>query len=135
MLYLTRLGTTASYPVDILPSLLAGVGLGLLFPTIINGATLGGPRDEVGVASATVNVSQQVGGSIGTALLSTIAASATTAFLASGHGPDEAAVHGYTTAFAWSAASFVAGAVVAAFLFGRPRATVSADAAPGAAGI
>src|SRR6266516_4820508 len=110
MLYLTRLGMHASYAADILPSLLAlGVGLGLIFPTTCNNGTRGVDSHDAGVASATVNTSQQVGGSIGTALLSTIAASATTAYLASSHGPGlaaQAAVHGYTTAFAWSAAAF-----------------------------
>jgi hypothetical protein len=75
--------------------------------------------DDAGVASATVNTSQQIGGSIGTALLSTIAASATTAYLTSNHGPAAAAVHGYTTAFSWAAAAFAAGAIVAALLFTR----------------
>src|SRR6266511_1052207 len=81
MLYLTRLGMHASYAADILPSLLAlGVGLGLIFPTTFNNGTRGVDSHDAGVASATVNTSQQVGGSIGTALLSTITASATTAY-------------------------------------------------------
>ena len=68
-----------------------------------------------------VNTGQQVGGSIGTAFLSTIAASAVTSFAAE-HGAAarglmaEAAVHGYTTAFWWSAAIFAVGAVVTALL-------------------
>jgi hypothetical protein len=63
-----------------------------------------------------VNVSQQVGGSIGTALLSTIAVTATRTFATAhqGAGPvaAQAAVHGYTTAFLWSAIIFVIGAIV-----------------------
>jgi EmrB/QacA subfamily drug resistance transporter len=120
MLYLTRLGVEASYATDILPTLLAmGIGLGLIFPTAINNGTRGVDRGDAGVASATVNTSQQIGGSIGTALLSTIAASATTAYLGSSHAAAAAAVHGYTTAFGWSAAAFAAGAVIALLLYGR----------------
>ena len=71
-----------------------------------------------------VNTSQQVGGSIGTALLSTLAASAVDQLRGR---PDargrelvaQAAVHGYTTAFWWSAAIFAVGAIVAAVLFER----------------
>ena len=134
MLYLTRLGMHASYAADILPSLLAlGVGLGLIFPTTFNNGTRGVDSHDAGVASATVNTSQQVGGSIGTALLSTIAASATTAYLASSHGPGlaaQAAVHGYTTAFAWSAAAFTAGAILAPLLYGRAKRAAELSAEP-----
>lgn len=63
-----------------LPSLiLIGLGLGTLFAASIATATLGVPARDSGAASAMVNTSQQVGGSIGVALLSTLAASATTA--------------------------------------------------------
>ena len=77
-------------------------------------ATLGVPREDSGVASAMVNTSQQIGGSIGTALLSTLAVTATTDFIAE-NGPRfaaQAAVEGYTTAFWWSAAIFAVGAIV-----------------------
>jgi hypothetical protein len=70
-----------------------------------------------------VNTSQQVGGSIGTALLSTLAVSATTDFLA-GRGPApellaQAAVEGYVTAFWWAAGIFAVGAIVCGALM-RP---------------
>ena len=71
-------------------------------------ATLGVDRRDAGVASAMVNTGQQIGGSIGTALLSTLAASAATTTVAARDRPAadllaQAAVHGYTTAFTWSA--------------------------------
>jgi EmrB/QacA subfamily drug resistance transporter len=122
MLLLTGLGLTSSYVTAILPALLVmGVGLGLVFSTAINSATLGVAPADAGVASATVNASQQIGGSLGTALLSTIAASAATSF-ASGSRPTatlaaHAAVHGYTTAFAVAAGLFAAGAIIAGLLF------------------
>jgi hypothetical protein len=125
MLYLTRLTPHASYAADILPPLLVmGIGFGLIFAPSIATATLGVEPAETGVASAMVNVSQQVGGSIGTALLSTIAVTASTHFAAA-HQPTaglaaQAAVHGYTTAFTWSAAIFAVAAVVSLLLL-RPR--------------
>ena len=81
MLYLTRLTVASSYATDILPALIIlGIGLGLVFSTSINSATLGVRPADAGVASATVSASQQIGGSLGTALLSTIAASALTSY-------------------------------------------------------
>jgi dipeptide/tripeptide permease len=105
-----------------------GIGLGLVFSTATNNATLGVQPSDSGVASATVNASQQIGGSMGTALLSTVAASATTGYLAGLNATPsviaQASVHGYTVAFGWSAAIFAVGAIVAAGMFKRraPRA-------------
>jgi EmrB/QacA subfamily drug resistance transporter len=133
MVYLTGIGIHASYATDVLPTLVAlGVGLGLVFAPAMNTGTLGVEPHDAGVASATVNTSQQVGGAIGTALLSTLATSATTSYLA-GARPSaamiaHATVHGYTTAFGWSAALFALGAVLAAVVF-RPGAPRTAEAA------
>ncbi len=124
LLYLSGLGAHSSYASGVLPGLLImGLGFGLIFAPSISTATLGVPESDTGVASAMVNVSQQVGGSIGTALLSTIAVTTTahyvTAHLASARLPGfaaEAAVQGYTTAFTWSALIFAVGAIVSALL-------------------
>ncbi len=142
MLLLTGLSLTTSYATGILPALLLmGVGLGFVFSTAMNNATLGVRPLDAGVASATVNASQQVGGSLGTALLSTLAASATTSFLtssSSGAHPTAtlaaaAAVHGYTTAFGVSAAIFAVAAVIAGILYGskedQPVASASSEPA------
>jgi EmrB/QacA subfamily drug resistance transporter len=118
MLLLTRLSPGASYTSDVLPSLLiVGLGMGFIFAPAFSTATLGIDGSEAGVASALVNTSQQVGGSVGTALLSTIFASATSAY-ATGHigAPglnDAAAIHGYTVAFAWAAGIFALGLTLA----------------------
>jgi hypothetical protein len=102
-----------------------GVGTGLVFSNAMNNATLGVAARDSGVASAMVTASQQVGGSLGTALLSTIATSAATSFVTSAHTiPTKvllthAAVHGYTTGFAVAAGIFAVGAVIAGLLFGR----------------
>jgi EmrB/QacA subfamily drug resistance transporter len=113
MVLLTRIGVDSGYASHVLPSLiLIGLGFGLIVAPSFATATLGVPRKDSGVASAMVNTSQQVGGSIGTALLSTLAVSATTDYIAS-HGPGPmAAVEGYVTAFWWAAAIFAVGALV-----------------------
>jgi EmrB/QacA subfamily drug resistance transporter len=126
MIYLTGIGVGSSYWTHVLPGLLImGIGLGNVFAPAISSATLGVEAADAGVASATVNVMQQVGGSIGTALLSTLAASATTSAITDAGGRAtaevvaQAAVHGYTTAFYWSAAIFAVAAVVCTALI-RP---------------
>jgi EmrB/QacA subfamily drug resistance transporter len=142
MLYLTRLGLRSSYATDILPALLLmGAGLGLVFSSAINSATLGVRPEDSGVASANVSAAQQVGGSLGIALLSTVATSAVTSFITSAHTLPtptlmaHAAVHGDTTAFAWAAAMFAVGAVVSTALFqrGTRALELEAGAAPAVA--
>jgi hypothetical protein len=148
MAYLTGLGTHSSYVVHVLPALIVmGIGFGLIFAPAISTATLGVREADSGVASAMVNVSQQIGGSIGTALLSTIAVTATKTFATShvatlraaavAHASPahlaalksglltQAAIHGYTTAFAWSAAIFALGAVVSVVLLESRRGSVA----------
>jgi len=121
MVLLTRIGVDTAYASHVLPSLiLVGVGFGLIVGPSFATATYGVPPRDSGVASAMVNTSQQIGGSIGTALLSTMAASAATDFLVGrGAGPEalrQAAVDGYVTAFWWAAGIFAAGALVCAAL-------------------
>ncbi len=133
MLYLTGIGVHSSYAKSVLPALATmGLGFGLIFAPSMATATLGVAAADAGVASATVNANQQVGGSVGVALLSTVAASATSAFLGSARPTPAliaaATVHGYTTAFLWSAGIFALGAVIALLVF-RPGVRV----APGAA--
>jgi len=136
MLYLTRLGLSSGYASHVLPALLVtGIGVGLVFSSAMNSATLGVRPEDAGVASATVSASQQIGGSIGTALLSTIATGALTGFLAGAHAHPtrllvaQAAIHGYTAAFAWAAALFVIGAVIAGLLFERGTKALEIDVA------
>jgi len=146
MTYLTQLTVTSSYAGGVLPALLVlGLGFGMIFAPAINTATAGVPRQDSGVASALVNTMQQVGGSIGTALLSTIALTATASYLAAHRtgplAPAIAATHGYTTAFAVSAGIFGLGVILAIVLLPsrqrlaelRAAAAAAADAAPPAA--
>ncbi|WP_018499855.1 MFS transporter [Parafrankia discariae] len=138
MLWLTALDVDSTYLADILPALVViGLGLGLATSPAMNAATSGVEPRDAGVASATVNTAQQVGGSIGTALLSTIAASATSDYL-HGRTPTAdvlaaASVHSYTTAFAWGAAILAVGGIICGLLArpGVPEAgEATAQAAP-----
>jgi MFS family permease len=144
MTYLTQLTVTSSYAGGVLPALLIlGLGFGMIFAPAINTATSGVPRQDSGVASALVNTMQQVGGSIGTAALSTIALTATTSYLVGHHtgplAPAIAATHGYTVAFAVSAGIFGLGVILAIALLpsrqrlAELRAAAAAEAAPSAA--
>jgi len=128
---LTRIGVHTSYATHVLPSLLIiGVGFGLVFAPVFNTGTFGVPPHDAGVASATINTGQQLGGSIGTSLLNTIFASTVASYIAAhlsaatlvhGHPSPQltglALIHGYTTAFWWSAAILTCGAIVALVLF------------------
>jgi EmrB/QacA subfamily drug resistance transporter len=135
MLLLTQVGVDSTYAAHVLPGLLViGFGLGLAMATAMATATLGVRSEDSGAASATVNTMQQVGGAIGTALLSTVAASATSGFAAA-HATAtdamaQASVHGYTTAFWWSAAIFAAGAIVCGLLMRRGTPEVDPYAEP-----
>ena len=113
---LTRIGVHSGYASALLgPLLVTGVGMGFIFGAAANTGTFGVAPRDAGIASASVNTGQQLGGSIGTALLNTIAASATTSYLTShlrGRPATQlihlAAIHGYTTVFWWCASIFAA---------------------------
>jgi EmrB/QacA subfamily drug resistance transporter len=132
MVLFAQLGLHSSYVTEILPALLlVGGGFGLMISPSTNTATLGVSRADAGVASATVNTGQQIGGSIGTALLNTLAASAGAAYLAAHAAALRAStassrevvalsgLHSYTTAFAWGAVVFGIGAVTAGLVLRR----------------
>ncbi|MFB2597903.1 MFS transporter [Herbiconiux sp. P17] len=140
MIYLTHLNLDSTYAADILPPLMIlGFGMGSIMPASMQTATLGVDRQFAGVASAMVNTSQQVGGSIGTALLNTLAATAAADFIAS-NAPvtaqvaADAAVASYATAYWWGAGFFAFGAVLSALLFRRKSQGLSLSHTPAAAG-
>jgi EmrB/QacA subfamily drug resistance transporter len=137
---LTTIGVHTSYAGHVLPGILVmGAGMGLVFSSAMATATFGVQPSDAGVASAMVNTMQQIGGSIGTALLSTLAASAVTASIAAnaaGARPSAAvlqvaAVHGYTTAFWWAASIFAVGGVVCAALLTKHSIAVAQQAGVG----
>jgi EmrB/QacA subfamily drug resistance transporter len=143
MAYLTHLDAQSSYAADILPPLMIiGFGMGSIMPASMQTATFGVDRSFAGVASAMVNTSQQVGGSIGTALLNTLAATAAADFVAAHTPPTEAvladaAIHSYAVAYWWGAGFFAVGALLAALLFRRrgegPSVAIRRDGEPGSA--
>jgi EmrB/QacA subfamily drug resistance transporter len=135
MALLTRIGVDTGYASHVLPSLiLVGVGFGTIVASAFATATVGVAAQDSGVVSAMVSTSQQIGGSVATALLSTVAASAATGYVTN-HGPAadtlrRAAVEGYTTAFWWAAAIFALGAVLCAALLRPGIRPVAGHAAP-----
>lgn len=135
VLLLTQVGVDTAYTSHVLPGLVVlGLGLGMVFAISFEVGTMGVASNDAGVASAMVNTTQQVGGSIGTALLSTIAATAATSFLVG--RPDtsgttaQASVSGYAAAFWWSAAIFAASAIACGLLLRNDLPEPDAQAAP-----
>ena len=135
MVLFAQLTPTSSYGSGVLPGLLiTGVGMGCIFAPAFSAATLGVASNEAGIASAMVNTSQQIGGSVGTSLLSTIYASAVASYLTSHThvgGVLAAQVHGDTTAFWWAAGIFGLGFVLALVILpsqceARPASTITA---------
>jgi hypothetical protein len=135
MAWMTWLDLDSTYATHVLPPLLLlGAGLGLIIAPAMSVGTLGVRAADAGVASATINTSQQIGGSIGTALLNTLAASATADYLATRQPtPDviaEAAIRSYDTAFWWSAGIFAVGAVICGLLLRPGVPELDPDAEP-----
>ena len=114
---LTQLAPGASYVTHVLPTeLLLGLGLGIAIVPCISTATNHADPPDVGVTSAMTTTSQQIGASIGTALLNTIAASATATYLVthvkSADLASRATVHGFAVASGWAAGIFLLAAAV-----------------------
>jgi EmrB/QacA subfamily drug resistance transporter len=121
--WLAQLGAHTGYATGVLgPTVVTGIGMGMVFAPAINAGTFGVAPQDAGVASATLNVGQQLGASIGTSLLNSIFATAVTAYLTAHLASarligrqaltGQALVHGYTTAFWWTAGIFAGGAVI-----------------------
>ncbi|OLE24853.1 MAG: hypothetical protein AUG49_12330 [Catenulispora sp. 13_1_20CM_3_70_7] len=129
LLLMTRLTPDSGYLVSILPAeILVGVGMGTLFPPAFQLAIRGVTQRDAGVTSAVVTAATQVGSSIGTAVLNSLAVSATAGYLAS-HAPgasvhQAALVHGFATAITWAAWLL---AVIAAAMFILIRTTSTTD--------
>jgi hypothetical protein len=135
MAMLTGIGTGTTYASGILPALLLlGLGLGFVFGPAQNAATSGAGGVDAGVASALVNTTQQIGGSIGTAVFSAVAAATTTRYLREHAEQSQAAaitgatLASYQVVFWIAAGVFLAGAIVAALLFRSGPLPVHPDA-------
>jgi lysylphosphatidylglycerol synthetase-like protein (DUF2156 family) len=142
MLLLIRIGQQTSYATHVLPSqLLMSFGLAGVFIPTASTALIGVGHHDAGVASAVLNSSQQIGGSLGTALLNTVFASAVTAFLtAHVHSPQQIAqqtplalIHGYHVAFLWGACLLTAALLCALIVVNAKREDVPTESAVAAA--
>lgn len=137
MSVLTQLRPDSTYIACALPAeILLGLGMGAVFVPAFSTATAGVDQRQAGVASAVANTAQQMGASLGTALLNTIAATATVTYLTarapamgvrSGLVIRAGLVHGYAVAAGWAAAVLVVAAITVALLVNTPRAAPSAS--------
>jgi EmrB/QacA subfamily drug resistance transporter len=136
MIVFTRLTPGGSYTTQVLPGLIpAGAGAACVFSASFATGTLGVQHTDAGVAAAVVNTAQQIGGSIGTALLSTIFAGSLAGYLASHPGatrsPADATVHAYTVGFTAGAVIFAVGLLLALVLLPSRRVIRARTAARG----
>jgi EmrB/QacA subfamily drug resistance transporter len=135
MLLFMQIEVDGSFLTNVLPAqILMSIGMGLAFVALSSTALVGVDDHDAGVASALVNTTQQVGGSLGTALLNTIAATATATYIGA-HGVGQTAeglVHGYTVAFTWGLGALLLAALLSAVLVTkqRPPASVEGDETP-----
>jgi EmrB/QacA subfamily drug resistance transporter len=137
--YLSRIDIHSGYATGILPALmLMGLAMGMVMAPAMNTATAGVVPQDAGVAAALASTMQQVGGSVGTAVLSTITATAATNYLADHRGVTDAAAvaatHGYVVAFGIGAVLFAVGAITGASFFPSKARIAEIRAAAAAAG-
>lgn len=138
VLLLALVRQDSSYGLLVVAEIITGLGIGTAFMPAMSLGTHGVAPEDAGVASAMVGTSQQVGGSVGTALLNTIAAGSTAAYLAGhargAHATSAALVHGFSTAYWWAVAFLVVSALVSLVAVNAPRPdhNVASEEAPAA---
>ncbi|MFF0401278.1 MFS transporter [Streptomyces sp. NPDC005248] len=125
VLLLVLLREDSSYALLAVAEIITGLGIGTAFMPSMSLGTHGVGPEHAGVASAMVGASQQVGGSVGTALLNTIAASSSATYLLSHtHGKtntNAALVHGFSTAYWWAVGFLVLSALISLVAVNAPR--------------
>jgi EmrB/QacA subfamily drug resistance transporter len=139
MLWLTQITQDTSYVTHVLPAeLLMSIGLAGVFIPASSTALVGVGHHDAGVASAVLNTSQQIGGSLGTALLNTLFAGAVTSYLTgnpvtdpskAGAAAKLAFIHGYHVSFFWGAMLLVAGLVAATVVINARKDDIPAETA------
>jgi EmrB/QacA subfamily drug resistance transporter len=132
----TQISPTGSYLTDLFPGfVILGIGLGFTFVPISIAALAGVTGRDAGLASGLINTSQQIGGALGLALLTTVATSRSSSLEKSGTPRPEAITSGFSVAF-WVAAGVALAAIVTTALFVRKSdlEMAAAEAAAGAVG-
>jgi predicted MFS family arabinose efflux permease len=121
LVWFAQVPVDGTYLADVLgPSLLIALGLGIAFVAITILSVSGVKDREYGLASGLVNTSQQIGGALGLAVLSSIATTRTDHLAATGHPINQALTLGFHTAFL-GAAGFVLAAIIATASIGTGR--------------
>ena len=145
MLWLTQITPGNDYVSHVLPAMIImSIGMAGVFIPAASLALVGVGGHDAGIASAVLNTSQQIGGSLGVALLNTLYASAVTDFVIANQlrpvetpfgpqPPNEALVHGYTVAFFWAAMLLLAALVAAVVLISARKDDIPAEGAMAAA--
>jgi len=124
LLYFTQLTTHSTYLADVFPSVaVMSIGMGMTFVPLTLLATTNIDVEDAGLASGLFNTSQQVGGALGLAVLSTLATSRTSHLLGTGVAQSSAMTSGYRVAFGVGAALLVAAVVVVALFIRREDVT------------
>jgi EmrB/QacA subfamily drug resistance transporter len=127
--YYTQISVGGSYLTDLLPGfLLTGVGLGFAFVPVSIAALSGVTSREAGLASGLITTSQQIGGAVGLAILTTVATTRTNHLLSSGVASPTALTDGFRLAF-WVGVGFAAIAFAATFVLLRPERPLAKTAA------
>jgi MFS family permease len=137
MLLLTQIDQDSNYWVLVVPAMVVmSVGLAGVFIPAASTSLIGVESHDAGVASATLNTSQQIGGSLGTALLNTVFAGAVTAYFTANPptSPGQAEqilplafIRGYHVAFFWGAGLFACALVVAILLINAHKEDIPAE--------
>jgi EmrB/QacA subfamily drug resistance transporter len=135
LVWFTQISVDGTYAADLLGGfLLVGIGLGFSFVPVSIAALAGVPARDAGLASGLINTSQQIGGALGVAILTTVSTTTTSDAIDSGTERPQALVDGFSTAF-WVAAAFAAGAIVATLLALRRQDLAGAEPAHAPAGV
>ncbi len=139
MLWLTQISPTSNYFTHVLPPMVVmSTGLAAVFIPASSTALFGVGGHDAGIASAVLNTAQQIGGSLGLALLNTLYASAVTDFVKEHklgmvntkfgpQPPPDALVHGYTVSFVWGSIFFLIALLVAVFMINARKEELPAE--------
>jgi EmrB/QacA subfamily drug resistance transporter len=127
-LWYTQISADGSYPTDLLPGFVAvGIGIPFAFIPITIASLAGVQAEDAGLASGLINTSQQVGGAIGTAVLSTVAFTHADTLFAQGKSPEEGLTEGFQYAF-WVAAGIWMAGLVSSLVFIRREEVAAPEA-------